>query len=127
MQKEENAKATILATGERCLIIAMKIAQKLKEQGKMVDVVNARFVKPLDVELLKNLQSKYVITMEDNVFLGGFGSAVNGELIKLEKDFKIKNFAYRDEFIPQGSIAQLQSDYGVNCVEIENYLTEVLK
>lgn len=127
LQKTKNAKATILATGERCLIIAMKIAQKLASQGKEVDVVNARFVKPLDVELLKNLQSEYVITMEDNVFLGGFGSAVNGELIKLGKDCKIKNFAYRDEFIPQGSISQLQSDYGVNCVDIENYLTEVLQ
>ena len=127
LQKTENAKATMLATGERCLIIAMKIAQKLASQGKEVDVVNARFVKPLDVELLKNLQSEYVITMEDNVFLGGFGSAVNGELIKLRKNCKIKNFAYRDEFIPQGSISQLQSDYGVNCVDIENYLTEVLQ
>ena len=126
LQKTDGAKATILATGERCLIIAMKIAQSLKEQGKNVDVVNARFVKPLDVELITNLQSEYVITMEDNVFLGGFGSAVNGEIIRLGKACKIKNFAYRDEFIPQGGIAQLQGEYGVNCKDIENYLTEVL-
>ena len=126
LQQNEGAKATILATGERCLIIGMKVAQRLKEQGKDVDVVNARFVKPLDVGLLKNLQSEYVVTMEDNVFLGGFGSAVNGELIKLGKPCKIKNFAYRDEFIPQGGIAQLQSEYGVNCQDIENYLLEVL-
>ena len=39
---------------------------------------------------------------------------------------KIKNFAYRDEFIPQGTISQLQSDYGVNCQEIESYLMDVL-
>ena len=126
LQKTEGARATILAAGERCLIIAMKVAQSLKAKGKEVDVVNARFVKPLDVALLENMQSENVITLEDNVFLGGFGSAVNGELIKLGKACKIKNFAYRDEFIPQGGIAQLQSEYGVNCEEIENYLTEVL-
>ena len=126
LQKCEGAKAAILATGERCLIIAMKLAKKFKEQGKYVDVINARFVKPLDVELLRNLPNTHVITMEDNVFLGGFGSAVNGELIKLEKPCKIKNFAYRDEFIPQGNIAQLQGEYGVNCQEIEDYLAEIL-
>ncbi len=126
LQKKEGACATILAAGERCLIIAMKVAQALQEKGKDIDVVNARFVKPLDSELLENLQCEHVITMEDNVFLGGFGSAVNGELIKREKNCKIKNFAYRDEFIPQGGVAQLQAEYGVSCTEIEKYLTEVL-
>ena len=125
LQKTESAKATILATGERCLIIAMEIAQRLKVQGKNVDVVNARFVKPLDVALLQDLQTEHVLTMEDNVFLGGFGSAVNGALIQLGKSCKIKNFAYQDEFIPQGGIAQLQSEYGVNANDIENYLTEI--
>ncbi len=126
LQKNVGARATILAAGERCLIIAMKVAKALKETGKDVDVVNARFIKPLDVELLKNLQCEYLITMEDNAFLGGFGSAVNGELIKLQKACKIKNFAYRDEFIPQGSVAKLQAEYGVSCEEIQAYLTEVL-
>ena len=64
--------------------------------------------------------------MEDNVFLGGFGSAVNGELIKLGKPCKIKNFAYRDEFIPQGTIADLQRDYGVSCQEIQSYIADIL-
>jgi len=127
LRKVNGARATVLAAGERCLVIAMKVAQNLKARGLEVNVVNARFVKPLDVELLKALESEYVVTMEDNVFLGGFGSAVNGEVLKLNKACKLKNFAYRDEFIPQGSIAQLQSNYGVNCVEIEDYLTEVLQ
>ncbi len=126
LRKEQGSRATILAAGERCLIIAMKVAQNLEKQGKQVDVVNARFVKPLDKELLLGLTTEHLITMEDNVFLGGFGSAVNGELIKSGKSCKIKNFAYRDEFIPQGSVSQLQSDYGVSCVELESYLSEVL-
>ncbi len=126
LQKNEGAKATILATGERCLIIAMKVANALNKKGKEVDVVNARFVKPLDEALLTALSSEYVVTMEDNVLLGGFGSAVNNAMIKLNKSCKMKNFAYRDEFIPQGSVAKLQAEYGVGCEEIEGYLTEVL-
>ena len=124
--QKTNAKVTVLATGERCLIIAMKVLNNLEKQGLTFDVVNARFVKPVDVELLKNIQSEYIVTIEDNVQLGGFGSLVNNEIIRTNKNCKLKNFAYRDEFIPQGSVGQLQRDYGVSCEEIENYIKGVL-
>ncbi len=118
---------TVLATGERCLLLAMELLQKLKKSGLTFSVVNARFVKPLDEEFLDGLQSEFVITIEDNVCLGGFGSMVNGALLAREKACKIKNFAYRDEFIPQGSITELQQEYGVNIEEIEAYVKSVLK
>ncbi len=126
LRKNEGANATILAVGERCLIIAMKVAQSFEKQGKFVDVVNARFVKPLDRELLRSIESEYLVTMEDNVYLGGFGAAVNGACRTLGKACALKNFAYRDEFIPQGSVAKLQKEYGVDCEELERYLAEVL-
>ena len=124
---DKQAKVTVLATGERCLLIAMKVLHNLEKTGKSFDIVNARFVKPLDEGFLQTLQSEYVITLEDNVFLGGFGSMVNGALINMDKACKIKNFAYRDEFIPQGSISSLQSRFGVNCQEIENLISDILK
>ncbi len=126
LQKSEGARATLLAAGERCLIIAMKVANAMRAKGKEVNVVNARFVKPLDIELLKELECDHLLTMEDNVLVGGFGSAVNNEMLRMNKPCKIKNFAYRDEFIPQGSVSKLQAEYGVSCEEIEGYLTEVL-
>ena len=126
-QEGNPSKVTVLATGERCLLIAMKILHNLEEQGKTFDVVNARFIKPLDKEFLQSMQSDYVITMEDNVLLGGFGSMVNNALIEMGKDCKIKNFAYRDEFIPQGSISSLQAQFGVSCQEIEAYISKILQ
>ena len=128
-RKDENksAKATVIATGERCLIIAMKVLQNLQKLGMDFDVVNARFVKPLDTELLRNLDSEYIVTLEDNVFLGGFGAMLDGVIMQSGKACKVKNFAYRDEFIPQGKIGDLQSEYGVNCKEIEEYLLEILQ
>ena len=126
LHKEDGAKATVLATGERSLVIAMKALQILQKQGKSCNVVNARFVKPLDSELLHELQSEYIVTIEDNVFNGGFGAAVDHALMQLGKSCKIKNFAYRDEFIPQGSVCDLQRDYGVDCKEVDRYLLEVL-
>ena len=123
---EKDAKVSIIATGERCLIIAMKIINELKAKGLNADVINARFIKPLDIKLLKNIQSEYIVTMEDNVLLGGMGSMINNAVISMQKACKIKNFAYRDEFIPQGSISALQAEYGVNCKEIQAYIESVL-
>lgn len=120
------AKAVVLAAGERSLIIAFKVLKALEAQGKAFDIVNARFIKPLDTELLNDLQSEYVVTIEDNVSIGGFGSAVNDACLKTEKTHTLRNFAYRDSFIPQGTVADLQSEYGVDCQEIERYLSEVL-
>ena len=125
-KSSSHQKVTVLAAGERCLIIAMKILQNLQAQGIDFDVVNARFVKPLDEELLKSLQSEYVITLEDNVQLGGFGSMVCMKMNEFNAFAKVKNFAYRDEFIHQGGVADLQCEYGVNCKEIEAYIKSVL-
>lgn len=122
LHKSAQKKLTVLATGERCLIIAMKVLKNLQKEGLDFSVVNARFVKPLDEELLKNLENEYIVTIEDNVLLGGFGAMVCAH----RKGEKIKNFAYRDEFIPQGSIASLQAEYGVDCKEIEAFIKGVL-
>lgn len=108
----------------------MKIWKKFFDSGKDFDVVNARFVKPLDTELLFSLKNKNIVTIEDNVFIGGLGSLIDSALCREYGEtgaFKVKNFAYRDEFIPQGSIADLQREYGVACDEIERYLAEILK
>lgn len=120
-------KVTILACGERSLLFAMQAAYDFSEKGGVIDVVNARFVKPLDMDFLRDLDSEYVVTIEDNVFIGGFGNTVNNALIQLGKRCKIKNFAYEDCFIPQGNVQYLQSKYGVSLQELERYLTEILQ
>ena len=126
-KSKQFSKVTVLATGERCLLLAMKILHNLEKQGKSFDIVNARFIKPLDKEFLQSMQAEHVITMEDNVLFGGFGSMVNNVLADMNKECKIKNFAYRDAFIPQGSISSLQAQFGVNSQEIEEYIAEILQ
>ena len=125
LEKSEDKRLTILAVGERCLTIATRVAADLQKQGKQVSVVNARFVKPLDEELLRSL-SGTIITVEDNVLLGGFGSMVNTFVMQNNLPLTVKSFAYRDEFIVQGGVAQLQREYGVNCEDIERFALTVL-
>ncbi len=124
--KKSNADLTIVAAGERCLTIATKLAENFEKQGKFLDIINARFVKPLDFEMLFNIKSEYVVTIEDNVFLGGLGAMIDAAFVQKGISRKIKNFAYRDEFIPHGSVASLQKRFGVDMQEIEKYIAEVL-
>ena len=100
--------------------------KKLQAQGKEFDIVNARFVKPLDTELLQSLTSQHIVTIEDNVMLGGFGCAVTCAINQMQKQCKVKNYAYRDEFITQGKITDLQAQFGVNCEEIYAYIQGVI-
>ncbi|MDE7167698.1 MAG: 1-deoxy-D-xylulose-5-phosphate synthase, partial [Clostridia bacterium] len=111
-----DGKYAILACGERAITQAFVAAEQLKKDGIEITVVNARFVKPLDTEMLDGLKEKIILTVEDNMLTGGFGSLVNGYFSGKEK--VIKNFAYADEFIPQGSVAELMSERGVNGKDI---------
>ena len=121
-----NAKVVILATGERCLLLAMEVLQDLQKEGLDCAVVNARFVKPLDMQLLEELKCTDVVTLEDNVAIGGFGSLVTKALQVLDKPCKIKTFGYLDSFIPQGSVEELQKEYGLDSKEIKEYIKRIL-
>ncbi len=123
---EKDAPVTVIASGERCLSMAARILRNLEKQGKTFDLVNARFVKPLDFALLANVQSKHIITMEDNAYLGGLGLMISGEMMRLQKQCSVKNFAYKDIFIPHGKVGELQEQYGMNAVEIQEYIDKCL-
>lgn len=122
-----DADVIVLAAGERCLTLAMQILQSLLADGKEIDVISARSIKPLDEEFLMHTTASHIVTIEDNVLLGGFGSMVALELLKRDNAPILKNFAYKDAFIPQGTVADLQREYGVDVKEIEAYIREALR
>ncbi|MBI3288125.1 MAG: 1-deoxy-D-xylulose-5-phosphate synthase [Elusimicrobia bacterium] len=74
---KDGTDATLLAIGNR-VHPALEAAQILEDKGLSVGVVNMRFVKPLDIDLLRECAAKTprLVTIEDNVLQGGFGSAV---------------------------------------------------
>ena len=124
--KKGSANLAIIATGERCVSMALRIAEYFEKQGVALEIINARFVKPLDEEMLSTLQAKQIVTIEDNVYLGGFGAMVNGFFMQNGVLKQVKNFAYRDEFIPHGSIESLQKRFGVDEEEIKSYILSVI-
>jgi 1-deoxy-D-xylulose-5-phosphate synthase len=96
---------------------AIAAAKKLCEEGISVRVINARFVKPLDLQLLCDTARsvKKIITVEENVLMGGFGSAV---LEALEEsgihDVMVKRLGIRDEFSEHASQPELRKKHGID-------------
>lgn len=115
-----DGKYAIIASGERALTCAAESAEKLSVEGIHVTVINARFVKPLDHELLNNLKETFIVTVEDNILIGGLGSLIDSCLCSSGKI--IKNFAYGDRFISQGGVEELMQEQGVCSTEIINYI-----
>ncbi len=116
----EGDKYVIIACGERALAVSFMAAQKLEAEGINLGIINASFVKPLDEECLNCLNEKYIITVEDNMLLGGFGSMIDTYFS--ESDKKIKNIAYKDSFIPHGTVGELMSEFGLNSEEIIKFI-----
>lgn len=115
-----DGKCVVIACGERAVTLALAAAQSLKEKGIAVGVINARFVKPLDTEMLARLEEKYIVTAEDNMLAGGLGSLINSYFSEANKI--IKNFAYEDKFIQQGSVSELMEESGLSCRAIADYI-----
>ncbi len=111
-----DAAMAIVAIGS-CVYPALAAAETLKAEGIQVRVVNARFVKPLDADLLCETARacKRIVTVEENALMGGFGSAVL-ELFS-EKgitDFFVRRLGIPDEFAPQATQKELRRMYGID-------------
>ena len=101
---------------------AMDIGQKLQEKMD-VEVINARFLKPLDdntiIESIK--KTKNVITIEDGTIINGLATAVKEVIVNNNlQGVKIKSYAYPDEFIKHGSVDELEKIYGLDEENIIN-------
>ena len=96
---------------------ALEAARRLAEEGVQAAVVNARFVKPLDRELICGLARRTgrLVTVEENVLAGGFGSAVLETLAEEGiYNVRVRQVAVRDTFVEHGSQAELRAAYGLD-------------
>ncbi len=123
----------ILAVGPM-VYRALEVREKLKTADISVQVVNARFIKPLDEALLRDTFEKFslVFTLEDNTLLGGFGSAVaefGGEFVQSRT--KLVRLGIPDKFIEHGSTQQLYKTMGLDpeniCQIVKNNWDDIRK
>ena len=108
---------------------AIAVAEILKEQGLRVAVINARFVKPLDEKLLQKFAKscQLIVTLEENVIAGGFGSAVLESLQQSGTVVPVQTIGLPDRYISQGSPEQQREDAGLSVTKIVGSITGRLK
>lgn len=123
---QEQGEIEIWAIGSM-IADAEQLAQQLHANGIQAGVVNARFVKPLDTELLLSSAQdcQLIVTMEDNVISGGFGSAVMEALQDGHCLHAVERIGWPDVFVEHGnSVAALRKRVGI---DPESILQKVLK
>jgi 1-deoxy-D-xylulose-5-phosphate synthase len=125
-------KAQVVRDGEGIAIwglgallpMAVELADKLDEKGHSAAVINPRFVKPLDREMLAAYARKVsvMVTFEDSVLMGGFGSAVLEALNEMGLDVPVVRIGWPDHFVEHGKVDQLRAANGVS---VEAALTKL--
>jgi 1-deoxy-D-xylulose-5-phosphate synthase len=117
-------KAEVIVDGDEIAILglgallpmAQQLAAALEDQGYSAGVINPRFVKPLDRELLATLAEKVsvFVTFEDHVLMGGFGSAVMEALSELQYNLPVVRIGWPDRFIEHGKVDALRARHGIS-------------
>jgi 1-deoxy-D-xylulose-5-phosphate synthase len=119
----------ILAIGTT-VTMALEAAKQLEDEGNSGTVVNSRFVKPLDTELIIQLATEipFILTVEENVLHGGFGSAVLECLADAGMtDIRVLRLGILDTFVEHGSQKVLRSKYRVDAAAIVSAVKDMVR
>jgi 1-deoxy-D-xylulose-5-phosphate synthase len=130
-------KAEVIADGDDVAIfglgallpMASELAVKLEQQGYSVAVINPRFVKPLDRDVIARYAQRVgvIVTFEDHVLMGGFGSAIIEALSEMQLPVPVVRIGWPDRFIEHGKVEQLRARYGVSVEAALEKLAPYLK
>lgn len=128
-------KGEILRQGDDILLLgygtmvhsAMQVAEILSEHGIDATVVNARFVKPLDTELIVPLAQKIgkVVTLEEGCIMGGFGSAVAEALLDHDVLVPVKRFGIPDQLVEHATPEQSKVDLGLTSPQMAEQILKL--
>ncbi len=111
---EDGSDVAILGLGPMTAL-AQELARRLERDGYSAAVVNPRFVKPLDREMLAAYATRVAafVTFEDHVKMGGFGSAVMEALAELGSNLPVVRIGWPDHFIEHGKVDDLRAKHGL--------------
>ena len=117
----KGAKVHLLAVGANMLEVALEVGERIKD----VEVVNVTTVQPLDDQYLNSIEDgAVVVTLEENMLHGGFGSLVNGYFEN--RDVKVLNFAVDKTVVAHASISQQIRDCGLDSESVAEALESIL-
>lgn len=125
---KEGTGAVILTFGTM-IPVALKACTELKKKGMSIRVVNARFIKPLDYQMLRQIATENipVLTIEEHALEGGFGSAIL-EFFEEENlhHIDVKRMGIPDRFIEHGSVDELYEEIGLTVEETMKQIEQMV-
>jgi 1-deoxy-D-xylulose-5-phosphate synthase len=124
---QDGSDVAILGLGPMTAL-AQELAARLECDGYSAAVINPRFVKPLDREMLAGYAGRVTafVTFEDHVKMGGFGSAVIEALAELGSAVPVVRIGWPDHFIEHGKVEDLRSKYGLTVDEAQAQVLPLL-
>ncbi|MDD2216084.1 MAG: transketolase C-terminal domain-containing protein, partial [Eubacteriales bacterium] len=125
----EGKDVSLVAIG-KMVQIAMEARTKLKSIGYEAEVINARFLKPVDMNTILTSVKKTgnMVTLEDNVIIGGFGSGILSLLASEGvRDLKTLCLGWPDCFIPHGNMEQLFAEYKLDADSVAKRVGEFIE
>lgn len=125
---EQGREIAILSVGNM-MDLAVEVTEILKENGIQPTLVNVRFIKPYDEELLMELtkQHSFIITIEESIHQGSFGQSVNSFYMEQGLKVKVLNFDLKDQFIEQGKVEELRRRHGLEKTQITKEILSNMK
>ncbi len=124
----EDGRVVLLAYGSM-VKTALAVRELLQQEGIACALINLRFAKPLDTQLLAHAASTYqlAVTMEENVRTGGMGEAVCEYLRSIGAGLAVLQIAAADKFVPHGNVEELKRRLGLDAESIAKKVMEALK
>ena len=109
----------LLAVGSM-VKVAEEVRRQLKERGYSCSLTNARFVKPIDEEAVREAvkEHKLIVTLEENVLSGGFGERVRAFVDELDVPCSVLNIGIPDEYVEHGNVDLLKQEIGMDADSI---------
>jgi len=107
---------------------ALAVREALQLKGYACSIINARFVKPIDTEILNEAVKDHslIVTMEENVASGGFGEKVRGYLDESGYQGSLLTISIPDEYVEHGNVDILREEVGIDAYSIQRRIEEVL-
>ena len=121
----EESEIALLAVGSM-VSTAEHVRLKLKNMGVSCTLVNGRFIKPVDTDIVDRLAKNHrvIVTLEENVLRGGYGERITDYAAKRYPELKVLNIALPDAYVEHGNVSLLRSDLGIDSDSILKKIKE---
>ena len=111
----EESKIAVMFVGHMSFL-AEQVREDLKVAGYQCSLINARFVKPLDTEMIRKISENHrlLVTIEENVLTGGFGEQVEDFVMREGIPLKVRTIGISDDYVEHGNVDVLRKEVGLD-------------